>query len=124
MLLVPARVGPSVIHGLGLFALERIPRGTRVWIFSAGFDLDLDSALVDAQPANFRTRLLHYGYVDARLKRYILCCDDARFINHSDAPNLCSEFEEDSHGIDVAVRDIEEGEEITLDYRFVEGGKP
>src|SRR5262245_46786889 len=111
-------------HGEQDRCSARIPRGTQVWRFSPGFDLDLDPALVDAQAAHFRAILLHDGYLDARLKRYILCCDDARFINHSDAPNLRSEFDEDVHGIDVAICDILPGEEITIDYEIVDGRRP
>jgi len=68
--------------------------------------------------------LLHYGYIDPRLRRFILCCDDARFINHSDTPNIVPEFDEGGYGIDVAARDIAEGEEITADYGIVEGARP
>jgi hypothetical protein len=48
--------------------------------------------------------LLHYGYVDARLNRFILCCDNARFINHSAAPNLVTDHARDRYGVDVARR--------------------
>jgi SET domain-containing protein len=124
MLLVRTRVGPSAIHRLGLFAVDHIPRGTEIWRFTPGFDLDLDPGVVHAQPPHVRQALLHYGYVDARLHRYILCCDEARFINHSDTPNVGSRFDADPHGIDVAARDIAAGEEITADYRILEGGRP
>jgi hypothetical protein len=88
MLLVKARVDKSSIHGFGLFAAEFIPKCTKIWRFTRGFDLDLDPSILDAQPLHFRDRLLHYGYIDPRLNRYILCCDDARFINHGDSPNI------------------------------------
>jgi uncharacterized protein len=124
VLLVPVRVGQSDIHGLGAFALEPISRGTTVWRFTPGFDLELNPSILDAQPQHFRRSLLHYGYIDARLNRFILCCDDARFINHSDTPNVRSDFDLDRYGIDVAVRDIAAGEEITVDYKLVEGSRP
>ena len=124
MLLVPVRVGRSDIHGLGAFAVEPIARGTTVWRFTPGFDLEFDPAVLDSQPRHVRRVLLHYGYIDARLNRFILCCDDARFINHSDAPNLGSDFDLDRYGADVAVRDIAAGEEITVDYGLVEGARP
>jgi hypothetical protein len=76
--------------------------------------LDLDPAILKEQPQIFRESLMHYGYVDPRLNRFILCCDDARFINHSDAPNVGPDLTDDVYGIDVA-RDIEHGEEITVD---------
>jgi len=47
----------------------------------------------------------------------ILCGDDARFINHSDTPNIASDYTLDPYGADIAVRDIEAGEEITTGYK-------
>lgn len=116
MLLVRTHIAPSSIHGLGVFASEPIPAGAQVWKFTPTFDLDLDPVLLDAQPPECRRVLLHYGYVDHQINRYILCCDDARFINHSTSPTLATIRDVDQHGIDVAVRDIGVGEELTLDY--------
>ena len=47
MLLVDARVGPSSIQGLGLFAQEFIPKGTTIWEYDAGLDLRLSQAEVE-----------------------------------------------------------------------------
>ena len=124
MLLVKTKIGKSDIHGLGLFAAERITQGTIIWRFTPGFDLDLDPAQLELQPSPVRERLRHYGYLDPRLKRFILGCDDARFINHSNSPNMRVDFSADSYGLDVAVRDIEVGEELTVDYGSVEGARP
>jgi SET domain-containing protein len=124
VLLVRVRVAASGIHGLGVFAVAPIAKGTVVWRFTPGFDLDLDPAVLDAQPAHFRGVLLHYGYIDPRLNRFILCCDDARFINHSDTPNLFVDVARDRHGVDVAARDIAAGEEMTVDYALIEGSRP
>lgn len=124
MLRVRARVDRSPIHGLGVFTLERIPEGTEVWRFTPGFDLDLDPALLETQAEHVREWLFRYGYVDPRLHRYILCCDDARFMNHSDTPSLRPDFTLDRHGVDIAVRDILVGEELTVDYALVEGSRP
>ncbi|MGD9952733.1 MAG: SET domain-containing protein [Burkholderiales bacterium] len=124
MLLVSVVLRPSPIHGLGAFAVAPIARGTPVWRFTPGFDLDLDPAALERQPEHFRKALLHYGYLDPRLQRYILCCDDARFINHSAEPNLASEYSADRYGVDVAAREIAAGEELTIDYGLVEGPVP
>jgi len=121
MLLVRTLVDKSQIHGLGLFAAERIDEGTPIWRFTPGLDLDLDPSALEIQPALARERLAHYGYIDIRLNRYILCCDDARFINHSETPNLRSDFSLEPHGVDIATRDIMAGEELTIDYRSLEG---
>ena len=124
MLLVETKLGPSPIHGLGIFAVAAIASGTPIWRFTFGFDLDLDPAIVETQPEHFRRILMHYGYVDARLHRFILCCDDYRFINHSDDPNVISHWADERYGIDRAGRDIHPGEELTIDYNIVEGARP
>jgi len=107
-----------------VFALEPIRSGAEVWRFTRGFDLELDPALVDAQPPHFREWLQVYGYLDPRLKRYFLCCDDARFLNHSATPNLRPDFAREPHGVDLALRDIAAGEELTVDYALVDGVLP
>lgn len=102
MLRVRAEVRPSPIHGLGLFALERIPRGTVVWSFDAGVDQ------LSSSPAP-------HGYSFRTEHGHIIPGDDAKFINHSATPNL-----ETTPGLTpaVAVRDIEVGEELTEDYAY------
>lgn len=124
MLLVRTRLAPSAIHGLGVFAVEPIARDTEVWRFTPGFDLDLEPKALDALPAQVREWLLVYGYLDPRLQRFILCCDDARFINHSAAPNLRPDFAREPHGVDLALRDVAPGEELTVDYALVDGILP
>lgn len=124
MLRIPTYLSPSRIHGIGLFAAESIPAGAPIWEFSPGFDLDLPEALVSAQPELAQRALRHYGYVDPRLRRYILCADDYRFANHSDTPNVVSDLSQSPYGIDRAARDIEPGEELTVDYAIVEGVRP
>jgi uncharacterized protein len=120
VLLVRVRLDRSPIHGLGVFAADAITGGTAVWRFTAGFDLDLDPGLLEVQPTHFREWLMNCGYIDRRLGRFILCCDDARFLNHSNTPNLRPDYARDRYGEDVAARDIAAGEELTVDYRLVE----
>ena len=68
--------------------------------------------------------MLHYGYIHPKLNRFILCCDDYRFANHSHTPNIRIELGTDPYGLDMAARDIEAGEELTVDYEVVEGSGP
>jgi hypothetical protein len=124
VVLVKTSLGRSALHGLGVFAVEFLCEGTQVWRFTPGFELDLDPVRLDGLSAAHREYLLHYGYIDARLNRYILCCDDARFINHSDSPNILPLYGMDGHSVDIAVRDILPGEEITTDYLVLEGRRP
>lgn len=116
MLQVATHLGPSTIHGIGVFTDERIRAGSEVWRFSPGFDLDLDPSVVKDLPSHLQEWFAHFGYVDFHLGRLIVCLDDARFINHSSSPNLRSDYSVDRYGPDFAVRDIEAGEELTADY--------
>lgn len=121
MFLVRVSIGPSTIHGFGVFAAEPIARGTAVWQFTPGFDLEVEPEAINALPELQRERLLHYGYIDARLNKYVLCCDEARFLNHASEPNLVQDLTEGGHGVDRAARDIAVGEELTVDYGTFEG---
>src|SRR4051812_12336522 len=106
MLLVPTRLGQSPIHGLGVFALAPIAKGEAVWRFQQGLDMEFSPDAADGLPAHVQTFFSHYGYLDRNVKRIILCFDDARFVNHSDAPNVATDYAQDRYGLDVALRDI------------------
>jgi uncharacterized protein len=124
MLLVPTELRPSPLHGIGLFASAPIARGTAVWRFAPGFDQEFDDAEIDRMEPHIRGFFDTYGYLDRTTKRLILCFDNARFANHSESPNLRPDYTQDAFGIDVALRDISAGEELTLDYDdFEEGGR-
>ena len=120
MLLVPTRLAPSGIHGLGVFAAAPITEGTPVWRFAKGLDMEFSPDIVDGLPEHARTFFSHYGYLDRNMKRIILCFDDARFVNHSDTPNVGTDYAQDPYGLDVALRDIAAGEEITMNYEDFE----
>jgi SET domain-containing protein len=123
MLLVPTRLAPSRIHGLGVFALAPIAKGKPVWRFAKGLDMEFSPDIVNGLPEHVRTFFSHYGYLDRNVKRIILCFDDARFVNHSDKPNVASDYTQDPYGLDVALRDIAAGEEITMDYAGFEDSR-
>jgi SET domain-containing protein len=122
MLLIPTRIGPSKIHGIGVFAAEPIVKGTAVWRFEKGLDMEFSPEIVDGLPEHVRTFFSQSGYLDRNVKRIILCFDDARFVNHSDAPNVATDYAQDLYGLDVALRDIAAGEELTMDYGDFEEG--
>ena len=118
MMLVRTVKKPSDIHGVGLFANEFIPKGSPTWRFIAGIDQAIHPDLVERVPEASRITFLTYAYLDIRTGLYVLCADDARFMNHSDEPNVKGDYDLDPvFGVDVAARDIEPGEELTCDYR-------
>ncbi len=122
MMLVKTRLGLSSIHGIGLFADEDIPKGTRVWEFTPGFDQAIPREQIDRVPEASRSDFLKYSYTSKKNGHYyILCCDDARFFNHSDEPNVVGfSTGNGDEDLDVASRDIQRGEELTCDYRSFE----
>jgi len=117
MMLVLACTGPSSIHGTGLFAAEPIKRGTVIWRYEPGVDLTVAPDHVPPLSALHRAEFLNYAYLDRRSGLYVLCGDDARYMNHSDDPAVVSDYTRDQFGESVAIRDIAKGEEITCDYR-------
>lgn len=98
------------VVGSGVIATRRIPRGTITWVFD-----DLDRALsasdMGALPPIYEDLLDRWTFHDGRGRR-VLCWDLGRYMNHSCEPNCGgSEF-----WFEVALRDIEPGEQLTNDY--------
>ena len=124
MLLVKTRIGPSTIHGIGLFAAEFIPKGTMTWRFDRSVDGIYTKSEVGRLPEPKHTEILgmHFAYLSKQTGRYVDCGDDARFMNHADEPNTIEVVKEEEERPNVAARDIQKGEEITIDYGlFAEG---
>jgi SET domain-containing protein len=118
MLMVKTRLGLSDIAGIGLFAAENIKKGTVTWRFMAGFDRLLTEAEIEALPEPAKSNILDHTYLDAASGLFVLCADNARFMNHADQPNTAGVHEPGAiEGYDVATRDIAAGEELTCDYR-------
>lgn len=108
MLIVKTYLDKSPINGIGLFAGEFIPKGTKIWIFAP--KLDLAFKRVEVKNKNIFDFLNKYCF--KHNGHYILCTDDGRFINHSDTPNT----DDKTFPYTIAAKDIEQGEEITSNY--------
>ena len=112
MFLIRTRIGPSRIHGVGVFALEAVPTGAVVWRYDPAFDRIVTAEELARSPPAFRAYLEAYAYPSSDLDgATLLCCDHAKFLNHSDAPNT-----EERPFASVAARSVAEGDEITCDY--------
>lgn len=118
MLLVKTKIGPSKIQGIGLFANQFIPKGTRISKYQPNFDLIVEKNELNQLSKTGREQFTKYAYLNKTTQKYVLCFDDARYFNHSDNPN-CIEIESpnDSEGINIANRDIIKGEELTCNYK-------
>jgi uncharacterized protein len=112
MLLIDTYVAPSPIPGAGygLFSRDFIPAGTVIWRFVSGIDVALDD--LPTEPL-WRRFLMKYAYRDLTTKQWVLCVDDARFMNHSEQPNTG----ETSDGGTRTLVDIAPNTELTCDYR-------
>ena len=115
MILIPVRVAPSGIHGLGLFTTQTVPRGTPVWRSIPGFD----QAFTDQQVAEFpqvvQDHIRWFGWKQATTGCWILSGDHACFMNHDPLPNTGMMTDGDGL-VTVALKDLAAGEELTCDY--------
>jgi len=110
MLLVKTYLDRSPIHGLGVFAAETIPKGTKIWRYVEGFDRCYTPKQFARLPKAARDYLKDYAYrVDGEI---IFTVDNDHYINHSDKPNTYLH-----NGYAIAARNIRKGQEITNDYR-------
>lgn len=117
MLLVKTKVASSPIEGLGLYADEFIKQGTMVWEFARDLDILIDQDRFRSLPPEAQAYISRYAYVNSDTNKYVLCFDDARYFNHSETPNTKSLIvPSKSESIDIAIRDINPGEEITTNY--------
>jgi len=106
----------SAIHGYGIFARRRIPKGARI--------VEYRGALITAEQAADRYPEVgfppHTFLFDADDDLYIdggVDGNSARWINHSCDPN-CETVQEGRRVFIESIRAIMPGEEITYDYRI------
>ena len=114
MLRVKTKIQPSGIHGLGLFADQFVPKGTVTWQYDPEFDVGFSKKELDSLPKLSREFLIYYCYFDKGIKKFVLCSDNQRYINHTQ--NKKMENVESTPHKDTAIRDIQPGEEILCDY--------
>lgn len=120
MLLVRTTLKVSPLHGIGLFAVEFIPRGTQVWKHNPLIDLKLTPDQLEGLSPPAREQIAAYSYRQRSSGLYVLCGDDARFFNHSTHANCIDVTGEDGSGITLAAMDIQAGEELTCDYSVID----
>jgi SET domain-containing protein len=122
MLVVKASVRPSALEGLGLFADQKIPKGTVIWKFNPLFDIMFDPAEVEKMPEDQQELIHRYAYLSKNTGKYVYSIDNSRFINHSAtrANKIEILHPGEIENRSIAIRDIEVGEEILVDYRTID----
>lgn len=113
--LVKIKLAPSKIHGIGVFAMRKIPKGTKLYaaVYPQAYKVpygsfrklfpDVRQILLERWPNIVNDSI--FMWPDTFLQGYM---------NHADEPNY--------DGInDITLQDIAEGEEILEDYRKIVG---
>jgi uncharacterized protein len=101
-------VSPEI--GYGIFVTQKIPMGTITWAKDA-LDRIFTFEEMSQLPPHDHENLLKYTYRNKE-GNYYFCWDLTRFVNHnSEANSMLTPY-----GFEIALRDIEEGEELTNDY--------
>jgi hypothetical protein len=110
-------VRDSPLHGLGVFATQRIPKGTRIieYLGERVSHAEADRRYADKEEHDSHTFLF---IVDARTVIDAgVDGNEARFVNHACQPN-CESVIENRRVYIEAIRTIAPGEELTYDYQI------
>lgn len=108
----------SEVIGNGVFATVLIPQGTIV-VVRDQFDTSMTLEEFRQLPALLRNALETYLYHDCE-GNLILSWDHARLMNHSCECNTMLT----AYGFEIAVRDIQPGEEMTTEYGLLNIQEP
>lgn len=111
---VKVKLAPSKLHGIGVFAIKDIPKGTKLYatmapkVFHIPFGSwkklfpEVGEQILERWPNIINNS--PFVWPDTNIQA---------FMNHADDYNYDGK-------LDVVIRDIKKGEEITEDYRDVE----
>jgi len=113
---VYARIGPSHIHGVGVLAIRDIPAGTRLFRGEDERVVWVSRAAVSRMPRHLRQLYEDFGMLcggQLGVPRTFNMLSVGWYLNHSEQPNV----EADDDGRFHTLRKIEQGEELTADYR-------
>ncbi|SMG41386.1 SET domain-containing protein [Arenibacter troitsensis] len=104
--------------GYGVVATEFIPAGTITWVFDK-LDREFSPAELETLEPIYQSILDTYTFRDNK-GRYVLCWDNARYVNHSFNSNCLTT----AYDFEVAIRDIHVGEQLTDDYGYLNIPQP
>jgi hypothetical protein len=102
------QVSPQI--GCGIFAKKFLPMGTIIYIRDP-LEIVLDTQQLATFDPEYRELISRYCYVD-KAGSWVLSWDHSKYVNHScDCNTMLT-----AYGFEIAVRDIQAGEEITDEY--------
>lgn len=104
--------------GHGVVATQFIPAGTITWVLD---ELDRQFTPQQFQKMNelYQHILETYSFRN-NYGNFVLCWDHGRFVNHSFKSNCLST----AYDFEIAIRDIEPGEQLTDDYGYLNISTP
>lgn len=111
MLKVKAELRRSSVYGHGLFAVELIPKDTVIWEYNPLTCQVFTDAEYNELGALTQQLVRYFGSHSGG--QWLLDTTDAKFMNHSDKPNVTTG---PGTAPMVAARDIKPGEELLCNY--------
>ncbi|UKN01773.1 SET domain-containing protein [Paracrocinitomix mangrovi] len=104
--------------GYGVVATSFIPAGTITWVLD---DLDREFSVddFDKMSATYQEILDTYTFRNNK-GNFVLCWDHGRFVNHSFNSNCLTT----AYDFEIAIRDIQAGEQLTDDYGYLNISQP
>ena len=99
--------------GYGVVATELIPKGTITWALDK-LDREFTSLEILAMDEPYQEILSRYCYRN-NVGKFVLAWDNGRYVNHSFRSNCMST----AYDFEIAIRDIQPGEELTDDYGYL-----
>ncbi len=104
--------------GYGVVAKQLIPKGTITWVLDE-LDREISPSEVEQMGPVAREMMDTYSYRNSS-GNFVLCWDNGRFVNHSFNSTCLST----AYDFEVAVRDIQPGEQLTDDYGYLNISEP
>lgn len=104
--------------GIGVFATKFIPKGTITWAQDK-LDIILSPQEVRNLSNEYQATIEKYAFRN-REGELVLCWDNSRFVNHSFNSNCLTT----PYNFEIAIRDIQVGEELTDDYGYLNISEP
>lgn len=98
---------------IGVIATRPIPAGSITWIQDP-LDREISASEFDSLEPVYRKLLDIYAFRNNR-GDHVLCWDNEKYINHSFKSNCLST----AYNFEIAIRDIQIGEELTDDYGYL-----
>ncbi|MEZ4781082.1 MAG: SET domain-containing protein [Flavobacteriaceae bacterium] len=104
--------------GYGVVATDFIPAGTITWVLDK-FDREFTPKDLEKLEPIYQNILDTYTYRNNK-GNFVLCWDIGRFVNHSFNSNCLTT----AYDFEIAIRDIQPGEQLTDDYGYLNISEP